>query len=199
MYFVLDLSTTAVLISYIHTSAHVFPSNRITGITALGVFAELAYSVYHKQQTLAQHMQSLYDTYGEFVSNNGYFFCYDPAVVLKIMKDIQNDGMYMSSVGPYEIESIRDLGVPGYDSTTPDKKPTLPTSASSPVISLRFKNGCVAQFRASGTEPKFKYYIELKGQPSVSREIVSNDLMTMCDVILEQLLHPTENGLVKPG
>lgn len=51
------------------------------GISALGVFTELAYSVYHKGLNLAKHMQSLYDKYGEFVSNNGkteswlYFYC----------------------------------------------------------------------------------------------------------------------------
>ena len=41
------------------------------GISAMGVFTELAYHVYHKGLTLAKHMQSLYDKYGEFVSNNG--------------------------------------------------------------------------------------------------------------------------------
>jgi phosphomannomutase len=41
------------------------------GISALGVFTELAYNVYHKGMSLAQHVQSLYDKYGEFVSNNG--------------------------------------------------------------------------------------------------------------------------------
>lgn len=171
----------------------------MTGISALGVFAELAYNVYHKGITLAQHMQSLYDKYGEFVSNNGYYFCYDPAVVTKIMRAMQNDGNYMAKVGPYEVESIRDLWAPGYDSTTADKKPTLPTSKSSPLMTIRFKNGCVVQFRGSGTEPKFKYYIEMKGEPGVSRDAVTSDLHEMCVIILEELLHPAANGLVAPG
>lgn len=41
------------------------------GISALGVFTELAYHVYHKGNTLAQHMQELNNKYGEFLSNNG--------------------------------------------------------------------------------------------------------------------------------
>lgn len=143
-------------------------------------------------------MQSLYDKYGEFVSNNGYYFCNDPSAVKKIMADVQNDGNYMSMVGPYAIESIRDLSEPGFDSTTIDRKPTLPTSESSPMMSIRFENGCVVQFRASGTEPKIKYYIEMKGQPGVSRDDVTKDLEKMCSVILEELLHPGENGLVTP-
>lgn len=166
------------------------------GITALGVFAEVSCNVYNKGLSLAQHMQSLYDKYGEFVSNNGYYFCYDPTVVTKIMRDMQNNGEYMTKVGPYEVESIRDLWVPGYDSTTPDKRPTLPTSKSSPMLTIRFKNGCVAQFRGSGTEPKFKYYIELRGEPGVSRDAVTEALSEMSAVILEELLHPEANGLV---
>ena len=143
-------------------------------------------------------MQSLYDKYGEFVSNNGYYFCYDPTVVFKIMRDMQNGGNYMTSVGPYEVESIRDLWAPGYDSTTSDKRTTLPTSKSSPLMTIRFKNGCVAQFRGSGTEPKLKYYVEMKGKPGVSRDVVTKDLHRMCDIILEELLHPEANGLVAP-
>jgi phosphomannomutase len=141
-------------------------------------------------------MQELYDKYGEFVSNNGYYFYKDPTVVSRIMESIRNNGKYMSAVGPYQVESIRDLGVPGYDSTTDDKRPTLPTSESSPMITLRFQNGCVTQFRASGTEPKFKYYIEMRGQPGVSRDQVTKDLREFSDIVLQELLKPKEMGLV---
>ena len=75
----------------------------------------------------------LYTKYGEHVSNNGYYFCHVPKTI-------------MTHVGPYEIESIRDLGYPGYDSTTPDKKPLFSVSKLSPMMTLRFKNGTVAQF-----------------------------------------------------
>ncbi len=59
-------------------------------------------------------------------------------------------------------------------------------------------NGCVAQFRASGTEPKFKYYIEMKGQPGVSRDIMAKEVETMAAFILEKLLEPGRNGLKTP-
>lgn len=167
------------------------------GVSAMGVFAELAYSVYREGYSVAQHMQRLYDKYGEFVCNNGYFLYQGTTVVSKILEGIRRGGSYMSTVGTYEVESIRDLGEPGYDSTTADKKPSLPTSNSSPMITFRFTNGCVAQFRASGTEPKFKYYIEMRGNPGASRANVTTELMTMSDVILEELLKPSENGLSK--
>jgi len=89
--------------------------------------------------------------YGEFVSNNGYFYCYESENVSNIFNAIRNEGKYMSHVGHYKICSIRDLGHPGFDSSSPDNKPVLPTSKSSPILTIRFENGCVAQFRASGT------------------------------------------------
>jgi phosphomannomutase len=165
------------------------------GISAMAVFSEMAYWVYWQGSTLKQHMQSIYDKYGEFVSHNGYYCLLDPGVVHTIMDRIRCNGTYKIDVGPYEIESVRDLGEPGYDSLTSDKKPTLPTSKSSPMMTLRFTNGCVAQFRASGTEPKFKYYIEMKGKPGVARDAVLKELETMAPLILEKVLEPSKNGL----
>jgi phosphoglucomutase/phosphoglucomutase/phosphopentomutase len=129
------------------------------------------------------------------VSNNGYYFCHDPAIAMSIFDSMRNGGKYFEQVGGYKVTGIRDLGVPGYDSAQPDKKPVLPCSASSPMISITFENGCVAQFRASGTEPKFKYYIEMAGKPGVTRDVVEEDLRVMCEVMLEELLHPEANGL----
>jgi len=121
------------------------------GLSALGVCGELIHSAYRKGLTLTQHMQMLYTKYGEFCSNNGYYYCYEPEVVLRIFNTIRNGGLYMSHVGPYEVESIRDLGYPPYDSLTVDKKPTLPVSKSSPMMTIRFTNGCVVQFRGIST------------------------------------------------
>lgn len=57
------------------------------GISALGVFTELAYNVYHRGMSLAQHVQSLYDKYGEFVSNNGELRC-SRSTVLCLKSDL---------------------------------------------------------------------------------------------------------------
>lgn len=134
----------------------------------------------------------------EFVSNNSYYYCNDPKVAQKIFSDFQRNGRYPTSVAGYDIDAIRYLGEPGYDSETADKKPTLATSKSSPMLTIRFKNGCVAQFRASGTEPKFKYYIEMRGEPGVSRNRVEEELQSMSVALLEELLQPEKNGLIVP-
>ncbi len=168
------------------------------GLNAAGVMTELALYCYRSGSNLATRMQSLYDKYGEFCCRNGYYFYNDSSVTEKIMIGIRNGGKYLSSIGPYGVKSIRDLGYPGYDSSTADKKPTLPVSKSSPMITLTFENGCVVQLRASGTEPKFKYYIEMQGQPGEKRETVLEELMNCSDFVLEELLKPEENGLTKP-
>jgi hypothetical protein len=67
------------------------------------------------------------------------------------MNSMTCEGQFkLETVGPYTVESIRYLGDPPYDSTTRDKKPKLAASKSSPMMTIRFTNGCVAQFRASG-------------------------------------------------
>jgi phosphomannomutase len=126
----------------------------------MAVISELALYVYRERNmSLKNHMQSLYEKYGEFVSHNGYYFMSDPSIVTIIMDRLRCNGTYqtlMDVVQPYKIESFRDLGEPGYDSLRSDKRPTLPCSKSAPMLTIRFTNGCVVQLRPSGTEPKFK-------------------------------------------
>lgn len=118
------------------------------GISAIGLMATMAHSYYSMGKTLTSKLREIHQKYGEFVSNNGYYQCDDPAIVQRIINSMRNGGKYFEQVGGYSVESVRDLGTPGYDSTQDDKKPTLPTSASSPMLTFRFTNGCVAQFRA---------------------------------------------------
>ena len=193
------------------------------GITACLVLVKLANHVHEEQgQSLAQHLQSLYKRYGEFVSNNGYFILDNPSTIPLIMDHITQGGTYertyirgyrddedgrggggngvsnrdeSDSCLTYEIASIRYLGEPGFDSTTPDKKPLLSTSISSPMVTIRFTNGGVAQFRASGTEPKFKYYFELRGQPGVDRSTVEKELAKWSKSVLQELLPMSKFGL----
>lgn len=162
------------------------------GISAMAVFAEMSLWVYRNGMVLTDFLQSLYTKYGEFVSYNGYYFIEDSSIVDTVMERIRAGGKYDLDLGPYKVEAIRDLGGEGYDSSKPDKKPTLPTT---PMISIGFTNGCLVQLRPSGTEPKFKFYIEMKGKPSVPREAVQKELMEMAPHVLDILLQPEKNGL----
>jgi len=74
----------------------------------------------------------------------------------------------------------------------------LPVSKASLMITITFDNGCCRQFRASGTELKFKYYIELGGGVGESKEKVEGVLKEMSEYILEEIVKPDVNGLLKP-
>lgn len=74
---------------------------------------------------------------------------------------------YPSSLlnGKYKVKGVRDLTT-GYDSRQPDGKALLPSSSSSQMITFYFENGLDATIRTSGTEPKIKYYTELRASPA---------------------------------
>lgn len=62
--------------------------------------------------------------YGKHVSNNSYYFCYDPPKIVSMFDRLRNmpdTGHYPASVGRFEIIGVRDLTV-DYDSSYPDKK-----------------------------------------------------------------------------
>eukprot|EP00658_Telonema_sp_P-2_P083686 TRINITY_DN912_c0_g1_i13.p1 TRINITY_DN912_c0_g1~~TRINITY_DN912_c0_g1_i13.p1 ORF type:complete len:373 (+),score=89.06 TRINITY_DN912_c0_g1_i13:264-1382(+) len=170
------------------------------GVSAAAVFTEMATHYYNQGRTVSQQLDQLSDQYGQFVSNNSYFFCHNPELAKSIVASWRlGDNQYISEAGGYKIIAVRDLGIGAYDSTTPDLKPTLPTSTSSPMVTFSFENGTVATFRTSGTEPKFKYYIEMAGKPGVPREQVQAELDEMVPKLLEALIQPSKNGLTGPN
>ena len=100
-------------------------------------------------------------------------------------------GGYPTACGPYKIKHVRDLTV-GYDSSTADKKTTLPASTASQHLTFTFDNGCVANLRGSGTEPKLKYYVELGGP---DRAVTTATLVDMVRTLVTTFLEPDRNDL----
>jgi len=133
------------------------------GVSAMTVFAEMAGQLKKQGKTCAEHLTHLNETYGYLMSNNGYVISQDTALNMKVFKELNKDGEYPKSLvnGKYEIVAVRDLLAPGFDSSTTDKVPTLPVG-SSPMITFEFGNGAIVTLRASGTEPKVKWYSELR-------------------------------------
>ncbi|KAL7721242.1 Phosphoglucomutase-2 [Entamoeba marina] len=167
------------------------------GVRAAVCFAAMALEYAEKGITLEDRLNQLYEKYGYFASNNKYYFCYDPSLMSKIFHKMRNDGKYYWKFGKYNVASIRDL-TDGVDTAQSDKKPLLPVSKSTEMITYTFENGCKATLRGSGTEPKLKYYIELPGKPGVSKEEVVAELMELSRELLEFSLEPEKNGLVAP-
>ena len=119
----------------------------------------------------------------------------EPSLTLSIFDEIRNGGSYPTTIGKFKVAHVRDLTT-GYDSSTPDRKTTLPASASSQHLTFTFANGCVANLRGSGTEPKLKYYVELSGS---DREQVTAELVEMVTAIVLECLQPEKNGLKWAG
>ena len=90
---------------------------------------------------------------------------------------------------------MRDLTT-GYDTSTADNKTSLPASTSSQHLTFTFENGCIANLRGSGTEPKLKYYVELHGP---DREKVTAEIIDMVTTIVTECLEPEKNGLKWAG
>eukprot|EP00958_Prasinococcus_capsulatus_P015296 scaffold1628_cov407-Prasinococcus_capsulatus_cf.AAC.23 len=68
---------------------------------------------------------------------------------------------YPVSLGGLVVTSIRDMGT-GLDTSTENKKPALPWVAGDLMITFTLADGkAVLTLRASGTEPKLKWYLEV--------------------------------------
>ncbi|KAK6636317.1 hypothetical protein RUM43_009976 [Polyplax serrata] len=174
------------------------------GVSASVKIAEMA--AYLKQkcgQSLQQKLNELYLQYGQHVTLNSYYVCYDPKIINSIFFRLRNfkesnNKSYPQSIlnGKYQVCGVRDLTT-GYDDFYPDKKARLPTSNSSQMITFRFTNGLVATLRTSGTEPKLKYYSELCADPKEqNRNKVVQTLNEMIQGLINEFLEPERNGLL---
>ncbi|KAK7464022.1 hypothetical protein BaRGS_00037986 [Batillaria attramentaria] len=170
------------------------------GVSAAAVMAEFANQLYAQNLTLEKQLEAIYTKYGYHLSSNSYFICHDPPTISRMFDELRNmggQGKYPDSCGPYKIQSVRDLTV-GYDSSKADKKPVLPVSKSSQMITFTFENGCVATLRTSGTEPKIKYYTEHKPDPSkgLDRAGAERELEDIVNKIRQHFFQPEKFGLI---
>lgn len=118
--------------------------------------------------------------YGFHVVRSSYWVVPNADVTKQLFADLRKDQKYPTAIGANPVKHVRDLTTGecknwelvqqfwqflGYDNSQPDGKAVLPLSTSSEMVTFTLANGSVATLRASGTEPKIKYYIELKTEP----------------------------------
>jgi phosphomannomutase len=165
------------------------------GVVAAAVFAEMHAALAAEGLSAAEHLDLLRRKYGVFRQRNGYVFSPDPRVTQAIFDAFIRAGAYAAKLGPFDIEALRDLQHLGCDTTYPDRKPRLPTSAA-PMITLTLTNQASVTLRASGTEPKLKYYIECVGESDDTALALCDQVF---DAVMQDFIRPHEHGIDVPN
>jgi len=164
------------------------------GVSAAGCLAELYAQLCTRGSTFTDYLEEVYKDVGYYMTKNHYFLCYDPEKMKTVFEGMRNGGKFPTKCGEFEISHIRDLTV-GYDSMQPDKKPILPVSKSTQMITFFFANGATCTIRGSGTEPKLKFYIEYHDAEKAKAAEV---LAKLHKAIVDNFLRPTHFGLEFP-
>ena len=179
------------------------------GIRSMLVLINLVSHIYASNKTVFGYLDELYATYGYFGTSNGYVQCSDAALIKSVVNKLRHSTAidtwdnapysYPTRIGGFRVVEIQDLNA-GFDSTTFDKKTILPKQ-SSPMIQFKFAideetatttyNGAWLTIRASGTEPKLKFYIEVAGNGTdlaKTKENVDKKAKELEDLVLNEWL-----------
>jgi phosphomannomutase len=207
----LELSTDGYRTLFAYEEAIGFMLDEIVpdkdGIGAMAALALAVYEIYQNGLDVFGYLQQIYERYGYFASINAYYFCYSPEKTKEIFNRIRyrsngsgsDEPAYPESIGGFRVTGIRDLTI-GYDSSTADRKATLPSSKSSQMITFQVSDGvkysATLTLRTSGTEPKIKFYSEMTGSYANRLEI-QQALAALVSGMAEELLEPQRNGLIK--
>eukprot|EP01061_Rhynchopus_euleeides_P001409 TRINITY_DN10999_c2_g1_i1.p1 TRINITY_DN10999_c2_g1~~TRINITY_DN10999_c2_g1_i1.p1 ORF type:complete len:319 (+),score=124.91 TRINITY_DN10999_c2_g1_i1:82-957(+) len=169
-------------IGYMHADTGVFDKD---GVSAAVALAELAHSLYSKGSTLLEHLQSLYAKYGFFANNNSYFISRDPKATDKMFARLRGwtEGAKIEQGGYTYPKHLGDRTVVAVND--------VPVGSGSYSITFTFDNDSSVTLRTSGTEPKIKFYSELKG---ASREAAQKDLDALVLLVIREWYQPEANG-----
>eukprot|EP00198_Chlamydomonas_reinhardtii_P000549 XP_001689884.1 phosphoglucomutase [Chlamydomonas reinhardtii] len=171
------------------------------GISAASVFAELAAHTYGSGRTLDELLRGLYDRYGFFDYRSGYFIT-DAAKSRAVFNDLRGGGgfegrtaVYAKDVAGVGVTSVRDLGT-GLDTAQPDGRAVLPWQSGDMMITYGLEGAATLTLRASGTEPKLKYYLEVKGSDAAAAAALADRLV---GGLAEELVGLSRHGLKRPA
>ncbi|CRG99678.1 phosphoglucomutase, putative [Plasmodium relictum] len=158
------------------------------GISALAYWIEIAVHLYENNLTFHEYLENIRKEIGYFVSNNGYYIVLDPNDIASIFNEFRSNGAYKTTLGSHKIVHIRDLTT-GYDSSTPDKKSVIAPTPDSQMITLQFENTAILTIRASGTEPKVKWYGEISRS---TYEEARRDIDKLINDVMDVFMQPNK-------
>ena len=151
------------------------------GLSAGCVFVQMVLEGGSLKQRIADIQKN---EIGYFVTNNGYYSVDDPDITSKIFAEFRDSGM--KRLGEFSIRSVRDV-TRGTD-TDAEATKLLPATPEAEMIQLMFDNGAVVTIRASGTEPKVKYYSEVSSRESADK--AKKELDTLVETIKSDFYQP---------
>uniref|UniRef100_A0A915ELV9 Phosphoglucomutase-2 n=1 Tax=Ditylenchus dipsaci TaxID=166011 RepID=A0A915ELV9_9BILA len=168
------------------------------GVSAAAIFAEIANYLKKETMLMSEQLYKIYNKYGFHLVRSSYWIVPQAPITKQIFGDIRKNLDYPKQIGSNNtVKYVRDLTT-GYDNEQPDNKAILPLSTSSEMITFTLDSGSIVTLRASGTEPKIKYYIELKTEPGKSKEDLGDILQTLEELeqnVVNTLLQPVHYGL----
>ncbi|CAD6185885.1 unnamed protein product [Caenorhabditis auriculariae] len=168
------------------------------GVSSAAVFAEMAAYLQTQGSTLTDKLYSLYTKYGFHLVKSTYWFVPKPEVTKELFASLRKELKFPEKIGEEPVKYVRDLTV-GYDNERPENKPVLPLSTSSEMVTFTLENGSIITLRASGTEPKIKYYIELITKPGRTQDDLEGVLAELDQLekdVVATLLRPEKFGLI---
>lgn len=95
------------------------------------------------------------------------------------------------TIAGLQVKAIRDLGT-GLDTAQADGRAVLPWHQGDLCISFDLQDGAWVTLRASGTEPKLKYYLEA---PSLDAEVARALADSLEQAVICDLIQPAKHGL----
>jgi len=156
------------------------------GVTAAAVFAEMYLDLRRQGLTVSQHLQILGERYGHCLNRSDYVLCEDPIRIDKMFERLRRNGEYWTHCGDMEITSIRDLTTGHNSGGTLDP---LPCDPSSHMITYVFDHGkSQATLRTSGTEPKVKCYVEVRGDGEENEQVLRDRCDHVFDLVFGEML-----------
>ncbi|KAH8371110.1 hypothetical protein KR093_006272, partial [Drosophila rubida] len=152
--------------------------------------------------TLIEKLREIYDTYGFHATIREALNYDNPAKMISMFNKLRRyednmPGTYPKCIldGEFEVKYVRDLTT-GLDTSHSDKKARLPSTPNKQIITFTFDNGMIVTLRASGNEPKLRYYSELFGLPEQKEwDDMTETLRRMTDAVVMEFIRPSEYGM----